>query len=384
MKIAILLGKRASFSHQPFDIDKIWNEQQFTGTAGTFFGLGWGLSDLGVTLDLYCDVSRIYHEKTPGEGIKGLGKVRAVWPVDLLYKHDEKGKPPEKYDVYISLIEGNLLRRAPAGALRVCNMLLNNFDICDKDHNTFIDEYVSPSHIHADHLLKKGGMGKPAHVIGLGWNPEFYERTTERDNTIIYCSSPDRGLHHLVGWFPAIRQQVPDAELHVYYRYNTWRDRMLASSHPSIADQKERAITIEKVVKEMGDKGENGLYFHGPVASTEISKALCRAKVMAYPCDPVAFTEGFSMATLESIAAGCHVVLSDADALPELYGEASHQITGNPGVKGDEWVAAIVDGLRNYKPEQPGVAMAAQYTRRAVASQWLSFLQTSLESSRSK
>lgn len=47
------------------------------------------------------------------------------------------------------------------------------------------------------------------------------------------------------------------------------------------------------------------------------------ARVQIYPLDPRRPSDFFSMSVLEALAAGTPVVLSDADAMPELWGDAA-------------------------------------------------------------
>jgi glycosyltransferase involved in cell wall biosynthesis len=45
------------------------------------------------------------------------------------------------------------------------------------------------------------------------------------------------------------------------------------------------------------------------------------AMALIHPCDPIAPSEFFCMSALECMAARTPVILSDADALPELWGD---------------------------------------------------------------
>lgn len=63
------------------------------------------------------------------------------------------------------------------------------------------------------------------------------------------------------------------------------------------------------------------------------------AMVHIYPLAPVRPSDFFSMSVLESMAAGTPVIVSDADAMPELWGEAAWVIP-NP-VNLGEWTGAV-------------------------------------------
>ena len=47
------------------------------------------------------------------------------------------------------------------------------------------------------------------------------------------------------------------------------------------------------------------------------------AQVLIYPLDPRRPSDFFSMAVLEALAAGTPVIVSDADAMPELWSDAA-------------------------------------------------------------
>jgi glycosyltransferase involved in cell wall biosynthesis len=77
-----------------------------------------------------------------------------------------------------------------------------------------MDKIYALSNWHKDNLL--GGVDK-VEVLYHGIYPEKYKGGEKKKNLCIYTSSPDRGLQHLRGFWPKIKEQVPDAELITAY-----------------------------------------------------------------------------------------------------------------------------------------------------------------------
>lgn len=97
------------------------------------------------------------------------------------------------------------------------------------------------------------------------------------------------------------------------------------------------------------------------------------AMVTMYPLDPVRPSDFFSMAVLESLAAGTPVVVSDADSMPELWGGCTAMIP-RP-IRIAEWVEAVERLLHDKKHwashSARGRAVAEQYAWPIVAKKYL-------------
>ena len=70
------------------------------------------------------------------------------------------------------------------------------------------------------------------------------------------------------------------------------------------------------------------------------------AKALIYPLDPVRPSDFYSMAVLECLAAGTPVIVSDADAMPELWADATVML--KRPIRLAEWVETI-DNLLQHK-----------------------------------
>lgn len=141
----------------------------------------------------------------------------------------------------------------------------------------------------------------------------------ERKPHAIYSSSADRGLDKMLEWWPKIRAEVPDAELHVYYGWEVF-DRVARIS-PHLVNFKAHVMNLAAAAG--GEEG--GVFFHGRVGQPELYDAMQNARVWSYPSY---FLETSCIGAMEARAAGLPIVTSRLGALVETVGE--HGILLNP------------------------------------------------------
>ena len=246
--------------------------------------------------------------------------------------------------------------------------------------SSVIDEYWHPSNWHRDRFCKLWPEIPVRHAFGdmtNGVDVSRYERVAQTDvradHRVIYTSSPDRGLHHLLRFWPRVRDAVPDAELHVYYDIKRWLESNFeGEKNGYVLPTLDRAKYIAMVVQDPPP----GITFFGGVSQGSLAKAQIGASVLCYPCDPVAPTEGFSMTVLEGITAGCSVLTTNADAFPELWsGVPGVQILPLP-VQDDVWVDALVKALQNGSPGR--VTEFREHTWKSVGDRQLQHLRSLL------
>ena len=146
-------------------------------------------------------------------------------------------------------------------------------------------------------------------------------------NRLIYASRPDRGLNILLKLFPCIRQQVPDAELHVY-TYQLPDDNL--------------EDPIWQQVRQPGVFVRMGL----PKAA--LAEEMATARLMVYPST---WRETSCIAAIEAQAAGTPIVASTLAALSETVadGVSGRLVPGDPNTDefGRQFVAAVVDLMNN-------------------------------------
>jgi len=364
LRVAVILGKMGSPVHGSLDVANLWNDASsfVTGTVSGFFGIVWGLADAGHQVDAFCDC------KSTVVGAGNLGGANVYRIDDVVID--------KTYDAYISVNEPDLLRWHPKEKLRICAMWLNDFSFCKPGFQEFVDLYVCPSKSHLEYLAEHTVTARRRMtVIPISVNPEFHDLPqARRPGSVAYASSPDRGLHHLLELWTEIRAKVPEANLRIYYRIQPWYDALVADSGQNGSLMRGRADQIWRLLDELGRNSEHGVTVVGPVPPRKMAEELGATKVLAYTCDPVRYTEGFSVTILDACAAGCVPVVAGVDALPEVYWNAAHVIFGNPAERRQAWVDAICLGLTDdgfaAGVRTSAKAHARDFSRWTVARRW--------------
>lgn len=315
MRIALLLGKMSLGARESVDLANFRTTPGMTGTDTGFVRIGEELEAMGHT------VERCY-----------------------------PSKPPQgKYDAAIAINEPDLLRGVDAH-VRACATWLNDLSFCRAGFDRHCDLFFSPSAAHIEMMRTRPGWQRVEvsqanpngverykfdaskwHAIELGcdpdrytidWvgggNPEHRGSFTKIPGRVVYCSSPDRGLHWLLGEWPKIRAAVPHANLHIFYRLEPWlRGFDQTPFFPPIEALRARANYVEEALRRMPDMG---ITVRDSVSRETIEREMAIAECMAYPCDTIRWSEGFSCTLLEACAAQACPVTLETDALPCVYG----------------------------------------------------------------
>jgi glycosyltransferase involved in cell wall biosynthesis len=139
-----------------------------------------------------------------------------------------------------------------------------------------------------------------------GIMPELFSPNGHRQrHRFIYCSSPDRGLDILLGWWPKIREMWPDAELHTYYGWQYF---------PSDTQATQWKNAVTQLLN------QPGVEWHGRTGQKELAKEFLRTQFWLYPSfhrTGADWDETFCITALEAQAAGCIPVTRPVAALPE-------------------------------------------------------------------
>lgn len=318
MKIAFLFGSW-SVGARPLDFNCLWSSSR--GLTG---------SDLGVIItakemvNLGHDVSlfTVFANQKPEswEGIK-------------LYHIGDKDRVINSgnFDAVISWSEPDVLRNLVSRPVKVVCMMLNDFTYCQPGFDDVVDVWTAPCQMLIDHLITKPGA--PARhkfvVLPLGCNPSWY--TDKRiPGRVIWASSADRGLHHLLQEWPQIKSAVPNAELRIFYNfnYNSVEDMEPDSNnHPHFLELGHRARYMKEAVKRLQHLG---VMMVGSVSRERIQDEMSMASVFAFPCDTVAFTEGFSVSSMEAHASFTVPIIGDTDCLGSVYANSGALIISKP------------------------------------------------------
>jgi UDP-glucuronate decarboxylase len=218
------------------------------------------------------------------------------------------------WDAAIAFIHPGGLQYVKKQTLRVFNQQVNDFQYCP-GWQKLVDVATSPSPHHQKYLETLASFPR-WEILPNGCDPSIYEQGLPRSRSIVYASSPDRGLHWVLELFPRLKRQVPDVQCHVYYDYRPGIGEMYERcGEPELA---RRFRYIDAVMPKLAARG---VQHHKSVSREQMAKVLSTSRLLAYPCDTVRYTEGFSCTTLEAAVAGCLPVIVGTDALSEIYSD---------------------------------------------------------------
>lgn len=202
-------------------------------------------------------------------------------------------------------------------------------------------------------------------VIGNGVDPARFSGPIKKDPLrVIYSSSADRGLDIILeSIWPKVIAAVPEAELHVYYGWNTVEKFL--PSHPHLQELKQ---TIDLLML-----GSKNVVQHGRVNQKELGEAFLKSSVWLYP---TYFTETYCITAIEAQLGGAIPVTNHLAALKETVhsGIILSEDVRNPEVQ-EQYAQAVIDILKTpleerFEAHKQVVQHAPVLTWDDVASLW--------------
>ena len=260
---------------------------------------------------------------------------------NVVYRHHTVFDPAEPTDLFIASRVPQVFDRPIAAGRRMlwvhdtdCGPALN------KDRAAQIDDVLCLSawqlrHVAGMYPFLDGKLRRVRNGIHL----PFFQgpADAERDQRVLYTSSPDRGLDVLLELWPQVREQVPGAVLaHCY-----------APVYDAIADQDPRVAAHRDRINELSD--QEGVERLPGMSQPALARLMRESLVWAHPSWHGATSEPFHetscIGAMEAMAAGLHVVASNWGALGETV-QAGALIDGPMGERWREaFTAEIVRGL---------------------------------------
>lgn len=151
---------------------------------------------------------------------------------------------------------------------------------------------------------------------------------------VIYTSSYDRGLQHLLEMWVDIKKAVPKAELHIFYGWQLF-DKFYSSNPASMAWK-------AKMVKLME---QPGITEHGRLPQPELAVEYEKSGIWAYPAH---FGEINCISAIKAQAYGCEPVVVNYAALRETV-QFGRKIEGDiyDQETKDEFKKQLIDALKN-------------------------------------
>lgn len=283
-------------------------------------------------------------------------------------------------DVLISSRDKRVLRLRPAARLKV--LWVHDIHVGDdweNDLNGF-DRIWCLTQWHRQTFRSYYPQVAPAKitVIRNGIDPARFEQVvphSERKAKFVYSSSPDRGLSVLLDLWPEIRRLRDDAELHVYYGFDTWEKMATRNkvAQAQISWFKERLT---------GPKAEESrIFYHGRVGQVELATAQAETLVWAYPSD---FKESFCITALEAQAAGAVPVTTRLAALAETVKVGTLILPHNTEVR---YRTEFLEACKVFLLDRPelrdaqatdGRAWALTQTWASLAKEWVTEFEQAL------
>lgn len=219
-------------------------------------------------------------------------------------------------------------------------------------------QFLLPDWIPKDKiLLTKNGINLP------DFNVSKPPRNPKR---LIYISDYLRGIEHLLNQWSDVLKEVPDAELHLFYGWQTY-DALVQSPlierFPQLKGRKEQILPLLQ---------QENVYEHGRVGHTQLISELYKSGIYVYPCH---FPEVFCIAGLKAQACGCVPVVTNYAALAETI-QSGIKIDGCGGELdvNKAFVAAVIDLLKHPEKQesmrQDAIALKPFWGWDKVAQQW--------------
>lgn len=178
---------------------------------------------------------------------------------------------------------------------------------------------------------------------------------------IIYTSSFDRGLQHLLEMWPDVRKAVPDVELECFYGWQLFDQ--FYRDNPASMGWKARIVSM---------LGQEGVTKHGRLSQPDLAEEMKTCGIWAYPTH---FGEINCISAIKAQAYGCEPVVINYAALRETvqYGRRIEGDIYDPETK-EEFKKQLIDALLNPMSEEKRAEMMVwakeKYAWEKIAQSW--------------
>jgi len=263
-----------------------------------------------------------------------------------LYEHLSKASDMSECDVFICVREWiPLLSDIPSKVKLFWTGdaadQVQSFGIGDRRVAKRIDGFLAVSDWHAQNIAEESGFPhNKIHVIRNGIHLPLFSSPQKRQNkSLIYSSTPFRGLALLPTIFEAVYKEHPDATLNVYSGIDVYKSKN-ESAYLNQLSEKYKPVFDSLTAMD-------GVTVHGNVTQPELAKAFLQSQILCYPN---IFPETSCISIMEAQAAGCVPVTSNLAALPETVGEAGVLVDGEPG--SDAYIQSFIEVLNALLTDQ--------------------------------
>jgi glycosyltransferase involved in cell wall biosynthesis len=333
------------FTHWAAGANGLDFNNPFTGTrqlSGSDLGIiivAKEFVKLGHDVSLYCSFANPNDRPASWEGVK-------LFDITNINKENT-----ENYDVLISWSDPNVFPGLSDKPCRIVYQMLNDFSYATPGFDQYVDQWITVCEELKQHLIKQPSSPRPEkwQIVPLGCEPSWYKDIRE-PGRVVWTSSPDRGLHWLLNCWPTIKAAVPYADLRIFYNFNyssTEGMEPTSNNHPHFLEMGHRARYMKDSIKRLEHLGVLQL---GAINRERMQYELSAASVFAFPCDTIAFTEGFSISTLEAHASYTVPVITDQDCLGSIYNNSGAVVIKSPiRERLSEFSSAVIKSLTDKK-----------------------------------
>lgn len=206
-----------------------------------------------------------------------------------------------------------------------------------------IDRFLCLSQWHKNFFLNYYKFVHPSQVLVTrnGIDLNRFKRSSgfvRNPHRAVYSSSPDRGLQASLDSWHIVRNRVPDAELHIFYGFDSWYNSAKINNNH---DQINLINHLKSLIK---SKSHLGVFEHGRVDQDLLALNFLGSGVWAYP---TWFSETSCISAMEAQAAGLRIVTSPIAALNETVGDRGVMISGDwlsPDYQ-SRWANSVADAM---------------------------------------
>jgi glycosyltransferase involved in cell wall biosynthesis/tetratricopeptide (TPR) repeat protein len=314
------------------------------------------------------------HFARMGWFVEVFGGLSTQGPIEqVLWRPHFEYDPDDPCDVFVAVRVPEIIDQQPKAFHRVFWAHDCHYGGGLKDRAEHYDTIFCLSESHADSIAEREGVPRETITVTRnGIDLERWQNATDgfdlREPTVIYSSSPDRGLDKLLEMWPQIKAAVPLARLKVFYGFDVF-DRM-HSQNPGLQAWKRMMLAKMEAL--------DGVEFIGRTNQDQLALEQQAARVWAYPYSGGG-TETSCITAMEAMAAGMVAVTTDQDALPETLGRPGEPTCPGMLVKlgddfEDRFATCVIDALTDEVfwggCHALGLARAQMFSWKSLAEEW--------------
>ena len=344
-------GKKVVAIFCGFDDTQEWGpesiKQGIGGSEEAVINISREYADLGWTVE-------VYNNCTNEGKIDGVNWYQA-----------SASNPNDLVDLCILWRHPHLVKNAPRGR----QTWLWNHDLCDGMEPYYSEEimeqidrvmFLSNSHRQTAPWV----ADEKVMITSNGIDPFLVVDGDNDANTVIYASSPDRGLDTLLSYWPEVVKARPDAKLKVFYGFNKWFDLRYKND-------KEMMQWKQDLLDQM--ENDPSVTYYGSVGQDVLAEHISSSGVWAYPTH---FGETNCITAMKMQAGGAIPVCSNYAALNETvkFGVKLGEYEV-PEFDPEEFKAELIDMIGN-EEKQKAIRSEMKdwskknFTWKKIASEW--------------